>query len=763
MVKRLALLALLLAGCTTPTLDDLVQLEVDVVRAPSAAAEVSVAAGGVVRTSPLSQRAAKLYFGEPPQGAFAVTATALDAAGNELEHLELAATYTGAKLVVTADFRPCEKGGTIGTACHVGVGACERSATWQCSADHQKAVCPATPGEPGVETCNGVDDDCDGVVDDHLTGAPACPLTKGVCASAQPVCAGTGGWGACDYGASYQATETACDGEDNDCDGVVDPMTAWDPANCGSCGHACPGTLPYCVSSTCVASCGANTHLCGHSCLPNDSIASCGTRCDSCPVPDHGQATCAAGSCGVTCDGGFESWNGACLPRLDVVHFTPSEDQWGVDVHTTVTVTFARPMNPATASAYLLSITTVAPGTLSWDATHTILRLTPANPLQPSTHYRVWLNGTVTAADGEQVTFTNHPLDFSTAPTPGLFVFGGIPETGGFLDDAWLLALPPGLPPEWIDASAPGGPPGMADAQAAYDSNAQRLLVTGGDPGLTDNANTYALTREATTHAWRWTTLVTTGSSPARARAAVAFDAAADRLLIGGGVEGGSEGGSTCFSDVMALDLSRTPSAWSAVPLGGALPGLEDAMWAWDPAARKLWITQGYGTSAGDLLATGCELLPAGHTGNPDSWSVSFGASPAAVTQSPWSHPSPQGRAAAAWNGQHLFVYGGEGSAGADELWMLDDTNGWQELFPTGTGPGPMRSGSMIWDAAGQRLILFGGDSPSSADDVDGAWAVDGLPDAPAWEKLVPAGTAPPHRTSFAFAQLDDASAFANP
>ena len=73
--------------------------------------------------------------------------------------------------------------------------------------------------------CDGLDDDCDGEIDESLI-PPACPLTIGVCALASPTCgeisAGVTGWSACDYGPAYEADESTCDGFDNDCDGTAD-------------------------------------------------------------------------------------------------------------------------------------------------------------------------------------------------------------------------------------------------------------------------------------------------------------------------------------------------------------------------------------------------------------------------------------------------------------------------------------------------------------------------------------------------------------
>jgi len=72
------------------------------------------------------------------------------------------------------------------------------------------------------ELCNGLDDDCDGEVDENLGPPNIACRPFGVCADTEPICDGINGW-VCRYDdPRYNQFEDPCDGYDNDCDGETD-------------------------------------------------------------------------------------------------------------------------------------------------------------------------------------------------------------------------------------------------------------------------------------------------------------------------------------------------------------------------------------------------------------------------------------------------------------------------------------------------------------------------------------------------------------
>lgn len=134
-----------------------------------------------------------------------------------------------------------------------GAGACAAAGSARCVAGAEVDDCSPGVPAPSDSGCDGIDDDCDGTPDDEH---PVQPTTCGIGACAalgELVCAGGVSTDTCEPG-TPALLDLACDGVDEDCDGVADEDHLPEVITCGEGVCTTPGTTA-CID-------GAVTELC---------------------------------------------------------------------------------------------------------------------------------------------------------------------------------------------------------------------------------------------------------------------------------------------------------------------------------------------------------------------------------------------------------------------------------------------------------------------------------------------------------------------
>ncbi len=211
--------------------------------------------------------------------------------------------------------------GFLGQACFSddgkpapGDGPCRTQGSFVCRADGTGTQCSAVKdlSKATTETCDGIDNNCDGIVDNNLSsdariGKQCFGGTKGICALASHA-----GTTSCQTGAVVCSGANivhpgdkveVCNGLDDDCDGIVDNNLTDTGALCGSSVGQCKSGTQQCVSGklTCVGGVLPQPEICDgldNNCNGqiDDSPTDVGTACNVPPPPPTGvPQPCKAG------------------------------------------------------------------------------------------------------------------------------------------------------------------------------------------------------------------------------------------------------------------------------------------------------------------------------------------------------------------------------------------------------------------------------------------------------------------------------------
>jgi len=301
----------------------------------------------------------------------------------------------------------------------------------------------------------------------------------------------------------------------------------------------------------------------------------------------------------------------------------------------------------------------------------------------------------------------------------------------------------------WNQWSPVGAPPAArANHSAVLDISTKQMIIFGGGGGGSDFNDVWSLSFAG---ASQWFAVNPSGTPPhGRVGHSAVYDRANSKMIIFGGGLGNT---SPCANDVWVLSNANsangTPTWTQLNPTGGPpLPRIFHAA-AYDPGSNRM------------IVFGGNNCFTAGAQFYNDVWVLTnangLGGTPSWIQLSPsGGPPGARENFAAVYDAaaNRMTIFGGAGSSPLyNDVWVLSNANGlggtptWTQLAPAGASIPGMAGHTGVYDQATSRLIIFGGGN--SGGDFNGVWVLsyaNGLGGVPAWTQLTPTGTLPAAR-----------------
>ncbi len=264
-------------------------------------------------------------------------------------------------------------------------------------------------------------------------------------------------------------------------------------------------------------------------------------------------------------------------------------------------------------------------------------------------------------------------------------LFGGLSSSK--LNDTWVWDGT-----DWTQKTPATSPPARSSFGMAYDASRAQVVVFGGS-----DASNASLSDTWSWDGSNWTPQSPANKPPGRSTHAMAYDSARAQVLI--------FGGTSYRGDTWAWDGTN----WSRTSVAPP-PRIEFSM-AYDSARRQVVLYGGYGGNSLGYFA--------------DTW-VWDGAH---WIEKPVAGPGPRRGHSMAYDAARaqVVLFGGtdQNSNWYNDVWAWDGT-AWSQKAAAGDSPGiPSRrtNSAMAYDAARQRIVLFGGEKGPSFGDT---WLWDG-------------------------------------